>query len=129
MYFSGMEVQIFGRRKDADTRKALRFFAERRVRVHFVDLVERPAAPGELTRFAQKFGVAALVDRAGKRFAELGLGTAHYSDARWLEWLVEEPLLLRTPLTRCQQRLTIGVDETAWKAWIAGGDRLAPQRT
>jgi arsenate reductase-like glutaredoxin family protein len=58
-----MEVQIFGVRKSPETRKALRFFAERRVKVHFVDLQERAASSGELRRFAQKFGVEALVDR------------------------------------------------------------------
>src|SRR5919201_528852 len=56
-------VQIFGVKKSADTRKALRFFAERRIKTHFVDLAERAASPGELRRFAQKFGVEALVDR------------------------------------------------------------------
>jgi arsenate reductase-like glutaredoxin family protein len=48
-----VEVQIFGTKKSAETRKALRFFAERRVRTHFVDLAERAAALGELRRFAQ----------------------------------------------------------------------------
>jgi hypothetical protein len=62
--FAAMEVQIFGTKKSADTRKALRFFAERRIRTHFVDLAERAASKGELTRFAQKFGVHGLVDRA-----------------------------------------------------------------
>jgi arsenate reductase-like glutaredoxin family protein len=113
-----MEVQIFGTKRSADTRKALRFFSERRVRTHFVDLVERAASLGELKRFAQKFGVDALVDRDGKRFEELGLGAAHYSDDRWLERLAEDPALLRTPLVRWQQRLTIGLDEPAWKDWI-----------
>lgn len=114
-----MEVQVFGTKKSADSRKALRFFAERRVRVQFVDLAERAAAPGELTRFAQKFGVSALIDRAGKRFAELGLRSALYSDDRWLEQLVEEPQLLRLPLVRCRHKLSIGLDEAAWKDWIA----------
>jgi arsenate reductase len=113
-----MEVQIFGTKRSADTRKALRFFAERRVRVHFVDLAERAASLGELKRFAQKFGVSALVDREGKRFAELGLGAAQYSDDRWLDRLALEPALLRTPMVRWQQRLTIGLDESAWKDWI-----------
>src|SRR5919204_4238627 len=106
-----MEVQIFGHRKSADTRKALRFFSERRVKTHFVDLAERAASPGELKRFAQKFGVAALVDREGRRFAELGLGHASLPDERWLEKLVEEPLLLKVPLVRFQNRLTVGVAE------------------
>ena len=113
-----MEVQIFGTKKNADTRKALRFFAERRVKTHFVDLAERAAAPGELKRFAQKFGVQALVDREAKRFADLGLGPARYGDERWIAILAEEPLVLRQPLVRWQQRLTIGAAEPEWKQWI-----------
>src|SRR5437867_9179746 len=103
-----MEVQIFGVKKSADTRAALRFFAERRIKVHFVDLNERAAAVGELRRFAQKFGVAALIDRDSRRFGELGLRSATLSEERWLEKLSLEPLLLRMPLVRNQDQLTIG---------------------
>ena len=113
-----MEVQIFGVKKSADTRKAQRFFAERRVKVHFVDLMERAASPGELRRFAQKFGVERLLDRDSKRFAELGLGPARYGDERWLELLAAEPLLLRVPLVRNGNQLSIGVEETQWKQWV-----------
>jgi arsenate reductase (glutaredoxin) len=116
---SHLEVQIFGVRKSADTRKALRFFSERRVKTHFVDLMERPASLGELRRFAQKFGVAALVDRDSKRFSELGLRYAQLSDDRWLEKLAEEPLLLRLPLVRNANQLVIGADEATWKSWTA----------
>ena len=112
-----MEVQIFGIKKSADTRKALRFFAERRVKTHFVDLQERPASPGELKRFAQRFGVAALVDRESRRFADLGLGAARFSDERWLEKLVAEPLLLRMPLARQGSQLTIGDAVDTWRDW------------
>lgn len=112
-----MDVQIFGFRKDPDTRKALRFFSERRVKTHFVDLQERPAAPGELKRFAQQFGVAALVDRGSRRFQELGLTHAHLSDERWLEKLATEPLLLKIPLVRRANRLTIGLAEQEWRTW------------
>jgi arsenate reductase-like glutaredoxin family protein len=113
-----MEVQIFGTKKNPVTRAALRFFAERRIRTHFVDLHERAAAPGELKRFAQKFGIQALVDREGKTFAEMGLRYATYSDERWLEKLVDEPGLLVQPLVRWQQRLTIGDGAAEWKQWI-----------
>ena len=112
-----MEVQIFGVRKNPETRKALRFFAERRVKTHFVDLDERAASPGELRRFAQKFGAAALVDRGSRRFADLGLAAARLSDERWLDRLVEEPLLLRMPLVRHQHQLTIGDAEPVWHEW------------
>ena len=112
-----MEVQIFRVKKSAETRKALRFFAERRVKTHFVDLTERAASPGELRRFAQKFGVQALVDRQSRRFQDLGLAHASYSDDRWLEKLVDEPLLLVMPLVRWQQKLTVGPAEDEWRTW------------
>ena len=115
---SQLEVQIFGIKKSADTRKALRFFSERRIKTHFVDLMERPASLGELRRFAQKFGVGALVDRGSKRFNELGLRYAQLSDERWLEKLSEEPLLLRLPLVRNGNQVLIGADEKIMKTWM-----------
>lgn len=115
-----VDVQVFGTHKHADVRKALRFFSERRVRVHFVDLKERAASKGELQRFAQKFGVSALIDKDSKRYAELGLGVVRYDDDRWLDKLAEEPLVLRVPLVRCQHKLTIGLAESDWKAWLEG---------
>jgi arsenate reductase len=114
-----MEVQIFGVKKSADTRKALRFFAERRVKTHFVDLQERAASLGELRRFAQKFGVEALLDRDSRRFAELGLHQALYSPDYWLNKLADEPLMLRVPLVRNGPALTIGYAESDWKKWVA----------
>ena len=113
-----MDVQIFGIKKSSETRKALRFFAERRVKTHFVDLQERAASRGELLRFAQKFGVAALMDEESRRFAELGLRTARYGDERWLDILIDEPMILKMPLVRHGNALTIGAAETMWKSWL-----------
>jgi arsenate reductase-like glutaredoxin family protein len=112
-----VEVQIFGTKKSPDTRHALRFFAERRVKTHFVDLNERAASPGELRRFAQKFGVAALVDTGSKRYAELGRRAARYGEDRWLAILAEEPLILRMPLVRSGPKLALGRDEATWREW------------
>jgi arsenate reductase (glutaredoxin) len=114
-----VEVQVFGVRKSADTRAALRFFAERRIKVHFVDFNERSPAVGELRRFAQKFGIAALIDRDSRRFGELGLRAAALSDERWLEKLSLEPLLLRMPLVRNQNQLTVGLAQETWNVWYA----------
>jgi arsenate reductase-like glutaredoxin family protein len=113
-----LQVQIFGTKKSADTRKALRFFAERRVKTHFVDLAERAASLGELKRFTQKFGVDAILDRECKLFAELGLRTALYGEEKWLSILADEPLLLKQPLVRLQNKLCVGVDEKLFKEWI-----------
>jgi len=115
-----MEVQVFGVRKSAATRAALRFFAERRIKTHFVDLNEREPSPRELERFARRFGVQGLIDRDSKRFAELGLHSAQLTDTRWLEKLAQEPLLLRLPLVRWQQDVTVGEDPVRWKLWIKG---------
>jgi len=116
---AGMDVQIFGVKKNSDTRKALRFFAERRIRTHFVDLMERAASRGELSRSVQKFGTAALIDETSRRYAELGLRTARYGEERWLEILVDEPLLLKMPLVRRGNALSIGAAEATWKIWLA----------
>ncbi len=82
-----------------------------------MDLLERPAALGELRRFAQKFGVMALVDKRSKRFDELGLRYAQLSDDRWLEKLSDEPLLLRLPLVRHANQLAIGAEGDTWRSW------------
>lgn len=116
-----MEVQVFGTNKSQDTRKALRFFSERRVTVHFVDLKERAASLGELTRFAQKFGIGALIDKVSARYMDLGLSVVRYSDDRWLQQLCDEPLILRQPLARAGGKLSIGLAEPDWAAWVEAG--------
>ncbi len=111
------EVQIFGTKKHSDTRKAERFFKERRIKVHFMDFAVRAPSAGELRRFTQKYGVDALVDRNSRRFLELGLGPARYGEEKWLSLLAEEPLLLVQPLVRWQQKVTVGLAEATWKEW------------
>ncbi len=116
-----MEVQIFGIKKSPDTRKALRFFAERRIRSHFVDLTERAPSPQELRRFTQRFGLEALLDRTSRAYLSLGLRHASMSEERWLDKLSEEPLMLRMPLVRQigqgAKGLTIGLAEDEWREW------------
>ncbi len=113
-------VQVFGFKDCEDTRKARRFFAERRVPVHFVDLKERPASAGELRRFQEKLGSAALIDREGKRFQELGLRVSGDSPERLVQRALTEPRLLRTPLVRRGGKLTIGHQPEEWRRWVEG---------
>ncbi|HEY7365028.1 MAG TPA: ArsC/Spx/MgsR family protein [Methylomirabilota bacterium] len=109
---------IFGFTDCQDTRKALRFFAERRIPVHFVNLAERPAARGELRRFQERLGAAALVDREHPRFRALGLHVSGDSPERLLARALTEPRLLRTPLVRRANRVSVGHAPEEWKAWI-----------
>ncbi|HYH78181.1 MAG TPA: ArsC/Spx/MgsR family protein [Longimicrobium sp.] len=110
-----MEIQVFGTKSCNETKKALRFFKERRIKTHFVDLKERPASGGELKRFAQKFGWEKLLDRQGKRFRERGLHVAHVSEGRIQGMLEDDPALLVTPLVRQGNELGIGWDEARWR--------------
>lgn len=112
-----MNIQIFGVKNDADTRKAMRFFKERRANIHFNDFKIREPSKGELRKFVQKFGIDAVIDRDSKRFKSLGLHTAHYGEDRWLDIAAEEPEILKMPLVRFESKVTIGHDETTWREW------------
>lgn len=114
-----MDVQIFGTRKCRSTRKAERYFKERRVGIHFVDLAQRAASPGELRRFVQKFGAEALIDRDAKRFRDRGLHAAHLTHDRIVSLLEEDPALLKTPLVRAGNRLAVGDATDDWKEMLA----------
>ena len=120
-----MNVQIFGFRDCQETRKALRFFAERRILVHFVDMDEKPATRGELRRFVERLGAAVLIDREGKRFRDLGLRVAGDSPERLLERALAEPRLLRTPLARSGREVAVGPSPQAWQAWVDAERRSA----
>lgn len=114
----GPQLQVFGLEDSPPTRAALRFFKERRVTVHFVDLRRKPMAPGELRRFVDRLGAAALADSEGKRWAELGLGYLRMTDAELADRLLADQRLLRLPLVRLGNRLTAGRDEAGWKAMV-----------
>jgi arsenate reductase len=113
-----INIQVFGFQDCQDTRKALRFFAERRIAVHFVDLKERPAAKGELKRFADRFGPAALVDKDSATYKAMGLRVALDSPQRLLERALVEPRLLRTPLVRNGGKVAIGHTPDEWQVWL-----------
>jgi arsenate reductase (glutaredoxin) len=81
-------------------------------------LKERPASKGELRRFADRFGPAALIDKEGARYKAMGLRVALDSPARLLERALTEPRLLRTPLIRHGGKVTIGYVPDDWQAWV-----------
>jgi arsenate reductase-like glutaredoxin family protein len=111
-----MNVQIFGIKRSNETRAAERFFKERRVAIHMVDLHQRPMSPAEIRRFADRFGLVALLDTEGKWYVDAGLKYLRLSDAEILARIERAPQLLRLPLVRAGNRLSFGRDEQAWKA-------------
>jgi len=115
-----LNVQVFGTKKCADTRKAERFFRERRVRFHFVDLARKGLSPGELASVAARVGgTIALADTGAKRWTEKGLRYSAPTGPRLERLLVEDPLLLRTPIVRSGRDATVGYQPEVWALWLA----------
>ena len=116
-----LSVQIFGLKNSQATRAAERFFKERRVTIHMVDLKQKPLAPGEIRRFIERFGLAGLLDSEGKAYIDAGLKYYKLSDAELLGRVERDPNLLKLPLIRGGKVLSIGRDEESWKAMLATG--------
>ncbi|HTC87751.1 MAG TPA: ArsC/Spx/MgsR family protein [Bryobacteraceae bacterium] len=114
-----LNVQIFGVKNSPAVRAAERFFKERRVAIHFVDLKLKPMAAGEIKRFVDRFGLTGLVDIEGKPYVDAGLSYMKLSDSELLSRIEKEPKLLRLPLIRAGNQISIGQDEVSWKAMVA----------
>ena len=113
-------LQIFGTRKCKDTRTAERFFKERRLSFHFVDITQKAPSPGELRKVAAAVGgMERLIDREGKRYLDRGLKYSAPTGPRIEQALVDDPLLLRTPIVRAGDRATVGLAIETWTAWLA----------
>ena len=112
------QIQVFGRDDSPATRAALRYFRERRIAVHHVDLKKRPIAAGELRRFVERLGARALVDETSKPYRDGGLAHLSMRDAEIAERLVADPRLLRLPLVRHDNEVTAGPAEDTWASWL-----------
>lgn len=115
----GPTVQMFGMADSRATQSAVRFFKERRAGVTFVDLRRRAIAPGELRRFVERLGAAALLDTEGRQYKDLGLAYMRLGDEEIVERLLSSNGLLRLPLVRFGNAFTAGPAEQTWKEWLA----------
>jgi arsenate reductase-like glutaredoxin family protein len=114
-------VQVFGTERDQATRAALRFFKERRVPISFVDLRKRSIAPGELRRFVERLGAEALLDPTSRAYREAGLGYLRMDAAGIVERVLADATLLRLPLVRRGNDVTVGRAEGVWTTWLRSG--------
>jgi arsenate reductase-like glutaredoxin family protein len=117
---SAPSVQVFGTEDSQATRAALRFFKERRIPVHVVDLRRKPIAAGELRRFVEQLGAATLADTEGKAWRDAGLGYLRMDGDELVARLLADQRLLRLPLVRVGARVAAGRDEMAWKRLLSG---------
>jgi arsenate reductase-like glutaredoxin family protein len=111
-------VQIFGLKNSQATRAAERFFKERGVTFQSVDLKRKPMAPAEIGRFVSRFGTASLLDVEGKAYVDAGLKYLKVSESELLGKIERDPGLLRLPLVRADEILSVGRDEESWKSML-----------
>lgn len=109
-----MNIQIFGTLKCQDTKKAQRYFRERRVPFQFVDLARKGLSKGELNSIGTAVGLDNLMDREGKAYAAKNL---QYLIHDVEEELLKDSALLKTPIVRNGREATIGYQPDAWKQW------------
>ncbi len=108
-------IQIFGLKKCQDTRKAERYFKERAIPYHFVDLTVRGLSRGELDRVKQATGLENMIDKASKEYAKRNLKYILHDVE---EMLLSYPLLLKTPLVRNGPKATVGYCPEIWGDWL-----------
>lgn len=96
-----MNIIIYGTKKCAETRKAERFFRERRISAQFRDVSEKPLTEGELRNMAAGRPAGDLVDDDSKAFEKRGLA---YMDFDAVDELLADPLLLKTPVIRIDKK-------------------------
>lgn len=109
-----MNIQIFGKSKCFDTKKAERYFKERRIKFQAVDLVKFGMSKGELQSVKNAVGLENLVDWDNPDAAIIRY-LAGEGDK--LEKLLDNPRLIRTPVVRNGRQATVGYCPDVWKDW------------
>lgn len=112
-----MNIQIFGTKKSSDTRKAERWFKERRIKFQSIDLSQKEISKGELRSVAQAVGgLAALIDEKAKDAYAVAL-LQHTPEGMLLDKLLENQQVLRQPIVRNGRQATVGYAPDVWKTW------------
>ena len=109
-----MNIQIFGKAKCFDTKKAERWFKERRIKYQFVDILRFGMSRGELNSVKNAVGLEALIDEKDQDYPLLQYLASN--DAK-LDKLYEDPYLIKTPVVRNGKQATVGYCPEVWKTW------------
>lgn len=109
-----MNIQIFGKNKCFDSRKAERWFKERRIKYQYVDILKYGMSRGELASVRNAVGLEAMVDPTDQDYP---LFQYLASTEAKMDKLFEVPYLLRTPIVRNGKQATVGFCPEIWKNW------------
>lgn len=112
-----MNIQIFGTKKSFDTKKAQRYFKERRIKFQFIDLREKGMSKGELQSVMRAAGgLDALIDPKAKDQDTVALIT-YLAESQKFDKLLENQQVLREPIVRNGKQATVGYEPDTWKTW------------
>ena len=112
-----MNIQIFGTKKSFDTKKAQRYFKERRVKFQFIDLKEKGMSKGELQSVANAVGgLDKLINPDAKDGDTVALLQYLAADQKF-EKVLENQQVLREPVVRNGKKATVGYEPDVWKNW------------
>ena len=112
-----MNIQIFGTKKNFDSKKAERYFKERGIKYQFIDMKEKGMSKGEFTSVAQaNGGIENMINWDGKDKDTLAL-IKYIADENKLEKILENPLVIKTPVVRNGKQSTLGYQPDVWKGW------------
>lgn len=111
-----MNIQIFGVKRCFDTKKAERYFKERRIKYQFIDLTIKGLSKGELQSVKTAVGLNNLIDSQSKDYKRLNMDRIVSSTVRE-EMLLNNPSLYKTPIVRNGKQATVGYEPDVWKTW------------
>ena len=109
-----MNIQIFGRGKCFDTKKAQRWFKERRIGFQYVDLDKYGMSRRELENVKRAVGLDALINDKDRDYPQIAYLAG---DEAKLEKLFDCPWLIRTPVVRNGKQATVGYAPETWQTW------------
>lgn len=109
-----MNIQIFGKAKCFDTKKAERWFKERRIKYQFVDILRFGMSRGELNSVKNAVGLETLIDEKDQDYPLLQYLASQEAK---LDKLYEDPYLIKTPVVRNGKQATVGYCPEIWKTW------------
>ena len=110
-----MNIQIIGTKKSNNTKKAIRFFKERNIKFHFMDLNERKISEGELSNIMARISMDDLLDTESQTYKKRGFAYMEYDP---VEEILEDNGLMRTPVVRNGKEVTVGNAMEVWKQWL-----------
>ena len=112
-----MNIQVFGTKKDSDSRKAERWFKERRIRFQYIDMREKGLSKGELDSVARAVGgYSKLIDPKAKDAYALAL-VQHTPDSMLPAVLLDNQQVIKMPVVRNGRFATLGYAPDVWKGW------------